>query len=169
MGIGAILILFSFVLVYLVQKFKIGVARIYIYIGYYFIMSLVLPWSVAKELGVESEYIINLSQGQGFSMLVIGLTLGFSLVASGILMLIFRLFKRNIEMNFGSLFSYVFWYLSSIIHNIFAFVICIIIYAISQMRKNEPKFKTYLTEYIPNVAFIILVLSFYGNFANIVR
>lgn len=109
MSIGAILILFSFVLVYLVQKFKIGVARIYIYIGYYFI----LPWSVAKELGVESEYIINLSQGQGFSMLVIGLTLGFSLVASGILMLIFRLFKRNIEMNFGSLFSYVFWYLSS--------------------------------------------------------
>lgn len=165
MGIGAILILFSFVLVYLVQKFKIGVARIYIYIGYYFI----LPWSVAKELGVESEYIINLSQGQGFSMLVIGLTLGFSLVVSGILMLIFRLFKRNIEMNFGSLFSYVFWYLSSIMHNIFAFVICIIIYAISQMRKNEPKFKTYLTEYIPNVAFIILVLSFYGNFANIVR
>ncbi|WP_297985551.1 hypothetical protein [uncultured Campylobacter sp.] len=165
MGIGAILILFSFVLVYLVQKFKIGVARIYIYIGYYFI----LPWSVAKELGVESEYIINLSQGQGFSMLVIGLTLGFSLVASGILMLIFKLFKRNIEMNFGSLFSYVFWYLSSIIHNIFAFVICIIIYAISQMRKNEPKFKTYLTEYIPNVTFIILVLSFYGNFANIVR
>ena len=82
-------------------------------------MSLVLPWSVAKELGVESEYIINLSQGQGFSMLVIGLILGFSLVASGILMLIFRLFKRNIEMNFGSLFSYVFWYLSSIIHNIF--------------------------------------------------
>lgn len=76
MGIGAILILFSFVLVYLVQKFKIGVARIYIYIGYYFIMSLVLSWSVAKELGVESEYIINLSQGQGFSMLVIGLTLG---------------------------------------------------------------------------------------------
>lgn len=165
MSIGAILILFSFVLVYLVQKFKIGVARIYIYIGYYFI----LPWSVAKELGVESEYIINLSQGQRFSMLVIGLTLGFSLVASGILMLIFRLFKRNIEMNFGSLFSYVFWYLSSIIHNIFAFVICIIIYAVSQMRKNEPKFKTYLTEYIPNVAFIILVLSFYGNFANIVR
>lgn len=165
MGIGAILILFSFVLVYLVQKFKIGVARIYIYIGYYFI----LPWSVAKELGVESEYIINLSQGQGFSMLIIGLALGFSLVASGILMLIFRLFKRNIEMNFGSLFSYVFWYLSSIIHNIFAFVICIIIYAVSQMRKNEPKFKTYLTEYIPNMAFIILVLSFYGNFANIVR
>ena len=158
MSIGAILILFSFVLVYLVQKFKIGVARIYIYIGYYFM----LPWSVAKELGVESEYIINLSQGQGFSMLVIGLTLGFSLVASGILMLIFRLFKRNMEMNFGSLFSYVFWYLSSIIHNIFAFVICIIIYAISQMRKNEPKFKTYLTEYVPNVAFIILVLSFYS-------
>lgn len=165
MGIGAILILFSFVLVYLVQKFKIGVARIYIYIGYYFI----LPWSVAKELGVENEYIINLSHGQGFSMLVIGLTLGFSLVVSGILMLIFRLFKRNIEMNFGSLFSYVFWYLSSIIHNIFAFIICIIIYAVSQMRKNEPKFKTYLTEYIPNVAFIILVLSFYGNFANIVK
>ncbi|WP_143297688.1 hypothetical protein [Campylobacter devanensis] len=151
------------------QKFKIGVARIYIYIGYYFIMSLVLPWSVAKELGVESEYIINLTQGQGFSMLVIGFTLGFSLVASGILMLIFRLFKRNIEMNFGSLFSYVFWYLSSIIHNIFAFIICIIIYAVSQMRKNKPKFKTYLTEYIPNVAFIILVLSFYGNFTNIVR
>lgn len=164
MGIGAILTLFSFVLVYLVQKFKIGVARVYIYIRYYFIMSLVLSWNVAKALGVESEYLINLGLGQGFSM--IGLTLGFSLVVSGILMLIFRLFKRNIEMNFGSLFSYVFWYLSSIMHNIFAFVICIIIYAISQMRKNEPKFKTYLTEYIPNVAFIILVLSFYGNFAS---